>query len=75
MWRDIGLDNWLLNHDLEEPQQRLMSTVLDIANDLDAAKARTRKAKAFVDERMRHMMATLRSELERASGRKRVSGS
>ena len=75
MWRDIGLDNWLLNHDLEEPQQRLMSTVLDIANDLDAAKARTRKAKAFVDERMRHMMATLRSELERASSRKRVSGS
>lgn len=69
MWRDIGLEDWLLNHDLEEPQQRLVATVLAIARDPEGARARTRKAKAFVDERMQHMMATLRLELERAARR------
>jgi hypothetical protein len=69
MWRDIGLGEWLLNHDLEEPQQRLTATVLAIANDPEGAKARTRKAKAFVDERMKHMMDTLRIELDRAGRR------
>lgn len=66
MWRDIGLGDWLLNHDLEEPQQRLTETVLAIARDPEGAKIKTRKAKAFVDERMKHMMDTLRSELERS---------
>lgn len=71
MWKDIGLGDWLLNHDLEEPQQRLTETVLAIAKDPEAAKAKARKAKAFVDERMKHMMYTLGRELERV-GRRRV---
>lgn len=70
MWRDIGLGDWLLDHDREEPQQRLTDTVLAIAQDPDGAKARARKAKAFVDARMKHMIDTLALELERAAPRR-----
>lgn len=63
MWKDIGLGDWLLNHDLEEPRQRLTSTVLGIARDPEGAKARTMQAKAFADGRMKRMMDVLEDEL------------
>jgi len=63
MWKDMGLGDWLLNHDLDEPAQRLTPTVLAIAKNQEDARARTLKAKAFMDDRMVHMMETLKRAL------------
>ena len=56
MWRDIGLDEWLF--DMDEPTQvaRLTDTVLALARDPAAAKAKAAKAMEFVHERQRVMM-------------------
>ena len=56
MWRDIGLEEWLF--DMDEPTQvaRLTDTVLALARDPAAAKAKAAKAMEFVHERQRVMM-------------------
>ncbi len=64
MWRDIGLGEWLFDHDLDEAEKGLTPAVLAIANDQPAARAKAAKGKAVADERMKHMMDVLRAELE-----------
>ena len=64
MWKDVGLSDWLLDHDRDEPRERLTPAVLSIINDPAAAKARALKAKAVADDRMKRMMDVLRAELE-----------
>lgn len=63
MWKDVGLEDWLLDHDHDEPAQRLTPIVLSIINDPAAARAKALKAKAVADARMKRMMDVLRGEL------------
>ncbi|WDI42905.1 polysaccharide pyruvyl transferase family protein [Bremerella sp. P1] len=63
MWEDIGLGEWLFDHDSADEQQRIASTVLDIAQNPEAAKAKAAQAKAFVEKRQLATMKTLRSVL------------
>jgi polysaccharide pyruvyl transferase WcaK-like protein len=65
MWRDIGLGEWLFDHDLDEAEKGLTSAVLAIARDQPAARARAAKGKAVADDRMKRMMEVLRTTLER----------
>lgn len=64
MWRDIGLSEWLFDHDFDEAEKGLTPAVLAIVNDPAAAKAKALKAKAVADDRMKRMMDVLRAELE-----------
>jgi len=63
MWEDIGLGEWLFDHDSAEDQSRIASTVLDIAQNPEAAKAKAAQAKAFVEKRQRETMQTLKKVL------------
>ncbi|MFN3153676.1 polysaccharide pyruvyl transferase family protein [Bremerella sp.] len=63
MWEDIGLGEWLFDHDSAEDQQQIPKTVLDIAQNPEAAKAKAAQAKAFVEKRQRETMKTLRGVL------------
>lgn len=64
MWRDIGLGEWLFDHDLDEAKASLVPAVLAIVNDPAAARAKALKAKAVAEDRMKRMMDVLRRELE-----------
>lgn len=64
MWRDIGLNEWLFDHDLDEAEKGLTPAVLAIVNDQATAKAKALKAKGVADARMKRMMDVLRAELE-----------
>lgn len=63
MWTDLGMKDWLLDHDLDEPARALTPAVLAIAREPERAKAKALAAKAKADERMKHMMDVLRAEL------------
>jgi len=63
MWEDIGLGDWLFDLDDEEQVAKIASTVLALAKDPDAAKAKAVKAKAFVEKRQRETMAVLAAKL------------
>lgn len=60
MWRDIGLNDWLFDLDVDEEVRRIVPTVLGIAKDPAAAKAKTLKAREFVRGRQREMMDALK---------------
>lgn len=64
MWKDIGLGEWLFDHDFDEAQKGLTPAVLAIVNDQAAAKAKALKGKVVADDRMKRMMDVLRAELE-----------
>lgn len=59
MWRDIGLGDWLFDFDIEEETKRLSATVLALATDFNAAKAKTEIARQFVLKRQQETMAVL----------------
>jgi hypothetical protein len=63
MWRDIGLDDWLFDMDQPEEVARIVPTVLALAQDPQAAREKAARAKAFVEERQRHMTDTLARQL------------
>ena len=63
MWRDIGLGEWLFDLDQENEVARVADTVLAMAKDPAAAKAKAAKARGFVEERQRAMVAVLRKSL------------
>lgn len=63
MWEDIGLGEWLFDLDSSEDRQQIPQTVLDIAQNPAAAKAKAAKAKAFVEKRQLETMKTLRGAL------------
>ncbi len=56
MWEDIGLKEWLFNFDCEEDVKRLVPTVLAMAKDPAAAKAKAQKAQTFAHNRLRQTM-------------------
>ena len=63
MWRDIGLDDWLFDLDNDADVARLTPTVLAIAKDPAAAKAKTAKARDLVRKLQRETMTTLKQSL------------
>jgi polysaccharide pyruvyl transferase WcaK-like protein len=63
MWRDIGLRDWLFDLDKEDELQRVAPTVLAMAKDPGAAKAKAAKAREFVQERQRETMSILKKSL------------
>ncbi|HUR59708.1 MAG TPA: polysaccharide pyruvyl transferase family protein [Opitutaceae bacterium] len=63
MWRDIGLGDWLFDHDKPEESARIAPAALALAQKPDEARARAAKARAFVQERQRATMAILRRSL------------
>jgi len=62
MWSDIGLDEWLFDHDSAEDRQRIVPTVVAMANDHAAAKAKAAVARGFVEQRQRETMEVLRRQ-------------
>ena len=65
MWKDIGLSEWLFDHDFDEAEKGLTPAVLAIVKDPTTAKAKAMKGKAAADDRMKRMMDVLRAELEK----------
>jgi polysaccharide pyruvyl transferase WcaK-like protein len=63
MWRDIGLGEWLFNHDNDEAHKGLTAAVLDIAKNPAAAKAKVEKARALVQKKQRMMVDALKKTL------------
>jgi polysaccharide pyruvyl transferase len=63
MWRDIGLGDWLFDMDVEEEVARIVPTVLALAKDPAAAKAKAAKALEFVRRLQREQMAVLAKSL------------
>jgi polysaccharide pyruvyl transferase WcaK-like protein len=59
MWRDIGLGDWLFDHDQDEPAKSLTAAVLAIAQDPAAAQAKVFKARQLVRDRQKEMTAVL----------------
>ncbi len=62
MWSDIGLGEWLFDHDSAEDRQRIVPTVVTMANDHAAAKAKAAVARGFVEQRQRETMEVLRRQ-------------
>ena len=63
MWRDIGLGDWLFDQDSATDRARIGSTVLAMAKDLPAARAKAAAAREVVLKRQRETMAILAREL------------
>jgi hypothetical protein len=63
MWKDIGLNEWLFDMDVPEQVAQLVPTVLAIAKNPKAAKAKALKARAFVQKRQKETMAIVKAKL------------
>jgi CBS domain-containing protein len=63
MWRDIGLGEWLFDLDKEEELRKVADTVLAVAQNPPAAKARAVKAHETVRSRFAETMAVVRREV------------
>ena len=67
MWRDIGLDDWLFDLDKPEEVAHIAPTVLAIAKDPAAARAKAAKAREVVLGKQREEMAALTASLKKAN--------
>ncbi|GAB4029652.1 polysaccharide pyruvyl transferase family protein [Spirosoma gilvum] len=63
MWRDIGLGDWLFDMDNEQDIARYAPTVLAMAKDPKAAKAKATKARKFVEQRQRETMGLVKKNV------------
>jgi hypothetical protein len=66
MWRDIGLDDWLFTLDNPEEVARIAPTVLAIAKDPIAAKAKAEQARTVVQQGQQREMQVLTASLSKA---------
>lgn len=64
MWEDIGLNEWLFDHDSPEDQARIVPTVLEMAKNPEAAKERALQAKQTVEQHQARTMNVLRKTLQ-----------
>lgn len=60
MWEDIGLGDWLFDHDSPADQERIVPTVLEMATNREAAFAKAARARDFVMKRQRESVRILR---------------
>lgn len=63
MWRDIGLDEWLFDLDVPQDVARIVPTVLAMAQNPKAAKAKVIKAQRVVMQRQTETMKVLKKIL------------
>src|SRR5688572_18795612 len=70
MWRDIGLGDWLFDMDQPSDVERLTPTVLELARNPEAARAKAAKAREFVEKRQRETMAHVAKSVGVERGRK-----
>lgn len=63
MWRDIGLGDWLFDMDVPQEVARVVPTVLSLAKDPAASKAKAVKAALYVEQRQRETMQVLKKIL------------
>ncbi len=63
MWRDIGLNDWLFTMDNPEDVARIAPTVVDIAKDPAAAKAKAEQARQVVLQKQDMEFASLKQSL------------
>jgi hypothetical protein len=70
MWRDIGLGEWLFDMDNEEEIPRVVPTVLAMAKDPVAAKAKALQARELVQGKQRESMALVGREARGGLGAK-----
>ena len=63
MWDDIGLSDWLFDHDSPADQEKIAPAVLDIATNPETAKAKAAEARLFVEKRQKQTMDSLRRQL------------
>jgi polysaccharide pyruvyl transferase WcaK-like protein len=63
MWRDIGLGDWLFDLDNDDELPWVVPAVLAMAKDPAAARAKAAKAREFVEQRQRAMVAALAAAL------------
>jgi hypothetical protein len=64
MWQDIGLGEWLFDFDNEKDIKRYVPTVLALAKDPVAAKAKVKEAQKFLHERQTETMKVLKSSIK-----------
>ena len=62
MWRDIGLGDWLFDLDIEWEAAKVADTVIAMARDFTAAKAKTEVARAVVLEHQKETMDLLKQQ-------------
>ncbi|MEZ5299986.1 MAG: polysaccharide pyruvyl transferase family protein [Verrucomicrobiales bacterium] len=65
MWRDIGLGDWLFDHDKDEPAQKLTPAALALASDHAAAKEKALAARDRVRALQKAMIAEVANHLPR----------
>ena len=65
MWEDIGLGEWLFDHDSPADRERIVPTVLEMVTDTTAAKEKAATARKFVEKRQKETMQVLGTELNR----------
>jgi polysaccharide pyruvyl transferase WcaK-like protein len=58
MWRDIGLDQWIFEID-DATGEQIAERVVEIGDDLSAARQAADKARKFADERMAAMISEI----------------
>lgn len=63
MWQDIGLSDWLFDLDDEEQVRKIVPTVLALATDPAAARAKAAQGRANVERHQRETMAVVGSRL------------
>ncbi len=62
MWRDIGLEDWLFDLDIDAEASRVAEAVVAMAKDFEAAKAKIEPARAFIRKRQEETMAVLKNQ-------------
>jgi polysaccharide pyruvyl transferase WcaK-like protein len=63
MWRDIGLGEWLFDHDVEEEAQKIAPTVLWVAKNPKKAQQKVAEAQKIVVGRQKATMAIVKQSL------------
>jgi len=63
MWKDIGLGDWLFDMDNYQDLARYVPTVLAMAKNPKAAKAKVAKARKFVEKRQRETMGLVKKNI------------
>ncbi|MGV3485424.1 MAG: polysaccharide pyruvyl transferase family protein [Planctomycetaceae bacterium] len=67
MWRDIGLDDWLFDLDQEEQYARIVPTIVEIAKNPAAAKAKAEQARQVVLAKQAMQMDSLKASLAKVT--------
>ncbi|RRA98130.1 polysaccharide pyruvyl transferase family protein [Larkinella rosea] len=63
MWRDVGLGDWLFDMDTPGDVAKIVPTVLAMAKDPKAAKAKVEEARKYITQRQRETMAIVKKNL------------